>query len=147
MYYSLIAFYGIISAKRAEKTNLTSQDVFLLDNTLIEAIPSEATTRSKIGQTPRLLLRVEYMNDFYIGDLRRYVKVKPKEGKRIDALREIYDFSLDVSRLIEILRTIKENIKRIYLWVHPELSIDLETLNELKNEFKDKIVSLPHKID
>lgn len=47
--YSLIAFHGIISAKRAEHTSLTDEDIDLFDDAMIKAIPLEATTRSKTG--------------------------------------------------------------------------------------------------
>ena len=145
VYYSLIAFYGIINRKRAEKTNLTIEDILLLDNTLIEAIPSEATTRSKLGQTPRFLFRVEYNIDTYIGDLRRFVKIITKEDKNIETLRDVDDYMLDISKLNNILKNAKEKISKIYLWRHPDFNIFESGLKDLTDEFKDKIVYLPHK--
>ena len=148
VYYSLIAFYGIISSKRAEKTKLKAEDILLLDNTLIEAILSEATTRSKIGQTPRLLMRIEYTKGDFIGDLRRYVEIKPKENKNIDNIRDIIDFELNVRNLYTILKSNRERIDKIHIWYHPELKFtnnELKTLIEDEN-FKNKIEFLPHKI-
>jgi len=148
VYYSLIAFYGIISSKRAEKTKLKAEDILLLDNTLIEAILSEATTRSKIGQTPRLLMRIEYTKGDFIGDLRRYVEIKPKENKNIDNIRDIIDFELNVRNLYTILKSNRERIDKIHIWYHPELTFtnnELKTLIEDEN-FKNKIEFLPHKI-
>ena len=82
--YSLIAFHGIISAKRAEYTLLTDEDIDLFDDAMIHAIPLEATTRSKTGQYPLLYIRIEYNNsEFFIGDLRRYVKIINKYGKEM----------------------------------------------------------------
>jgi len=143
VYYSLIAFYGIISFRRAEKTRLSLDDVKLLDNVLIEAISAEATTRSKIGQFPRLLMRIEYQEGGYVGDLRRYIEIKPKENINLETIRDISDFELDISRLNDILSGNKERIHKIYVWFHPELSI---VGSKLDVEFKDKIVLLPHKI-
>ena len=148
VYYSLIAFYGIISSKRAEKTKLKAEDILLLDNTLIEAILSEATTRSKIGQIPRLLMRIEYTKGDFIGDLRRYVEIKPKENKNIDNIRDIIDFELNVRNLYTILKSNRERIDKIHIWYHPELTFtnnELKTLIEDEN-FKNKIEFLPHKI-
>ena len=148
VYYSLIAFYGIISSKRAEKTKLKVEDILLLDNTLIEAIPSEATTRSKIGQNPRLLIRVEYNKGNFIGDFRRYVQIKPKENKNIDDVRDISDFELDIRNLNTILESNKERINKICIWYHQELTFtdnELKTLIENEN-FKNKIEILPHEI-
>lgn len=144
VYYSLIAFYGIVSSKRAEKTRLRYDDVKLLDNSLLEAIQSEATTRSKIGQMPRLLIRIEYREGSFIGDLRRYVKLKPIEGKNIENLRDINEFTLDLDTLYKVLKSNEDRIDKIYIWTHPELMIsdDLVTLRE---NFKDKLIELPHK--
>lgn len=77
--YSLIAFSGVISGKRAEKTQLKPEDIKLLDRAMKNAIPNLAT-RSKIGQYPRLYLRVEYKDDQTIlGDLRDYINLKKKQ--------------------------------------------------------------------
>jgi len=140
VYYSLIAFYGIVNRKRAEKTKLSNNDVLLLDNILIKAIPSEATTRSKLGQTSRLLLRIEYANEFYIGDLRRYVSIRPLENKDITSLRDINDFELDITNLTKILFNKKSVIEKIYLWKHPELKLK----REFEGDLRDKIQLLPH---
>lgn len=147
VYYSFIAFYGIISSKRAEKTGLSVNDIKILDNSLIEAIPSEATTRSKLGQAPRLLMRVEYKEGAYIGDLRRYLSLKPNNGLNLENIRDINEFELNINELYEKLFSESDRINSIYLWIHPELSIADEKINKLKDEenFKDKIILLPHK--
>lgn len=146
VYYSFIAFYGIISSKRAEKTSLSLNDIKTLDNALIEAIPSEATTRSKLGQTPRLLIRVEYREGTYIGDLRRYLSLKAKNGFNLESIRDINEFELDIDELYKIFELNIERIDYIYLWIHPELSITDEKINKFKDDkkFKDKIILLPH---
>ena len=143
IYYSLIAFHGIISGKRAEKTNLSEEDVKLFDKAIIEAIPLEATTRSKIGQTPRLYLRLEYKDDkTFLGDLRRYVSLEEKES-----LRDIEDVKLDFSKLKEKVQELKNEIEKIYLWVHPDLKEIASEMSQLNNEHKFELVTLPHKIE
>jgi len=144
LYYSLIAFHGIISGKRAEKTMLKEKDIKILDNALLKAIPLEATTRSKIGQAPRLLLRIEYTDDVtFLGDLRRYVKVEPE-----DNLRDINEARLKVSSLIELIESNADRISKIYLWQDGDLKLKEEkTFRELLAEnsnLKGKIVGLPH---
>ncbi|RKY84620.1 type I-B CRISPR-associated protein Cas7/Csh2 [candidate division KSB1 bacterium] len=132
VYYSLIAFHGIISGKRAEHTELTEKDVELIDEALIKSIPLQAT-RSKIGQYPRLLLRVEYNdNNTFLGDLRRHIKLKTGDIKE-EKLRDISQFELDVDELVEILNTNNEKIKRIRIWQDNELK------PELYSVFGDKI--------
>lgn len=128
VYYSLIGFHGITSRKRAEHTRLTYDDLQELDSAMIRAIPQEATSRSKIGQTPRLYLRIEYKDDarFQLGDLREYVKPNPVEGKTLDTLRDVRDYKLDVSAMIAKVELMESGISRAYLHVHPELSTTLE---------------------
>ena len=143
VYYSLIAFHGIVSSKRAEKTKLSEDDVSSLDDALLKAIPLQATTRSKIGQAPRLLLRVEYLdNTTFLGDLREYVKAYPDEN-----LRDIGDLKLEITPLISLIKENQSKIERIYLWQHRDLKTKEEkTFKELfeENKLQDKIVSLPY---
>ena len=60
--YSLISFYGIINENAAKHTQLSEEDIELL----LEAIwngTKNLISRSKIGQTPRLLLKVNYKEE------------------------------------------------------------------------------------
>lgn len=128
--YSLIAFHGIISAMRAENTFLKSKDLELLDDAMIHSIPLEATTRSKTGQQPLFYLRVEYTsNEFFIGDLRRYVKLKDKNGKALpfDETAKIgsaKEYQLDLSELAQRLNSQQEKIHEIYVWKHTDLEVE-----------------------
>jgi len=70
-----------------------------------------ASTRSKVGQTPRLLLRVEYNDEeTFLGDLRNGIKISKEDG-----LRDIGEFELDVSNLKSLLTRNKEKIDKVYL--------------------------------
>jgi len=146
VYYSLIAFHGIVSGKRAEKTNLSKEDIRLLDNSLLKAIPLQATTRSKIGQTPRLLLRIEYKDSTtFLGDLRRYVEMECKEN-----LRDINEVKLLVTPLVDLIKANKDKINKIYVWQHADLRLksdnEEKTLKELlkNNKIENEIEDLPH---
>jgi len=142
VYYSLIAFHGIISGKRAEKTMFSEKDIEVLDNALLKSIPQEATTRSKIGQKPRLLVRIEYINNTtFLGDLRRYIKIEPD-----DNLRDINEFELEVSKLVNLVKNNESKINKIYLWQDDDLKLkEGQIFKELiENDFKDKIIDLPH---
>ena len=126
--YSLLAFYGTVSAWRARRTKLADQDVKLLDHSLLEALPLMATTRSKLGQTPRLYLRVEYKDDrTFLGDLRARLGLERKEG-----LESIKDVEVQFEGLMEQLRNAKDRIERIVFWTHPDfdsgarLKVELE---------------------
>jgi len=119
LYYSLVAFHGIISAKRAERTFLNDDDLALFDESMIKAIPLEATTRSKIGQTPRLYIRIEYNDSYtFLGDLREWVSLDKTEG-----LRDISDFTLDLGQLRALVNKEIDRIAQIIFWQHPDLKI------------------------
>lgn len=141
--YSLIAFHGIISAGRAVHTRLTDRDVEQLDRALIEAIPDQATTRSKLGQTPRLYLRIEYRKpqesnplivDRRLGDMRNDIELKPLDQKT-GAIRDISDFELDVGRLIAKIADRRNYIAQVVVYQHPDLNTNL--LTQLLEVFKD----------
>ncbi len=121
VYYSLIAFHGIISGYRASVTNLSNDDVALLRKALVKAIPLLAT-RSKIGQYPRLLLQVEYNDaETIIGDLRDFISISTDaEGTKI---REINDYKLDVRELVEKLNQFSNRISKLYVWQDEALQL------------------------
>ena len=132
VYYSLISFYGIISGYRAKETNLTDEDVKMFDSILLNSIPKMASTRSKIGQTPRLLLRIEYTNqDSFLGDLRDYVILDKIEG-----LRDIKDFVMDLDLLYNFLKENKDKVENLYIFEDNDLNIKGGSFKEkIKKEF------------
>lgn len=103
LYYSIISFYGIINGKRAENSGFSENDLEELDEALINAIPEQAS-RSKIGQTPLFYLRT--VSDKYVGDMRDYIKLKTLNSP----IRNVNDYSLDISNLKNVLETKKIQI-------------------------------------
>lgn len=129
VFYSLIGFYGIVSAARAKHTGLTDDDLALLDRAMVEAIVEQATSRSKVGQTPRLYLRVVYsdpagdgalMSDRRLGDLRRMLAVRPHNGSE-DSLRDVDDYALDVDALVRAVAERSGAIDEVVVYQHPDL--------------------------
>lgn len=119
--YSLIAFSGVISGKRAEKTQLTNVDINLLDKAMKNAIPNLAT-RSKIGQYPRLYLRVEYKDsETILGDLRDYINLKEKN----ENIRDVNECTIEIDRLVSHLNNNKDKIKTIYYYLDSSLKLML----------------------
>jgi CRISPR-associated protein Csh2 len=118
-----------ISAWRAQYTRLTERDVLLLDRSMVEALPLLATTRSKLGQTARLYLRLEYRDDqTFLGDLRAGLKLNPEEG-----LEDIADVKLDFSELLAKIRAAKDRIEKVVLLVHPDFASGKAFEKELAN--------------
>ena len=136
LYYALIAFYGRISGNSAEKTLLTNEDIKELDQALWNSIITETNTRTKLNQQPRFYLRVEYKDsETFTGDLRRYIDIDKKEG-----LRDVGEYELDITKLVEKLSKRKDSINKIYLKVDEDLKV--KGLNELKEAFKDILEEL-----
>jgi len=134
--YSLIAFHGIVSAKRAEHTNLTEADITVLDESIINSIPLMAT-RTKIGQYPRLYLRIEYNSpEFLLGDLRKYISI---EGDTKVPIRFVSDYALDVSNLKNLLVKNKDKIKSVQWWASPEFRIKGGEFSQHFTELKEKL--------
>lgn len=128
--YSLIAFHGVISGYNAENTHLKKEDIALLDEAIVKAIPLHAT-RSKIGQEPRLYLRVEYNSDgFILGDFRKWLKLLKVDNKKDEELFSVKDIQLDVTQLVEALKSAQEQIAKVSLWRDKNLSI-IGNLDEL----------------
>jgi CRISPR-associated protein Csh2 len=109
--YSLISFYGIINENAAKHTHLTEEDLKLLMEGIWNGTKS-LISRSKAGQVPRLLLKVNYSKEnYHIGDLDKMMKLVtniPPEN-----IRDTVDFQLDVSELIKKLVAEKGSIKDI----------------------------------
>lgn len=138
VYYSLLAFHGVISGNRAKFTNLQEEDIKLLDEALLKAIPLLAT-RSKIGQYPRLYLRVQYKDpETILGDFRYHVK-----PDKVDGLRDITDYKLDITKLKDNLAQNIEKIDKIFYWQDENLGITSEgeerNIGDILN-FKDNIL-------
>lgn len=109
--YSLICFYGIANENAAKSTGLTGDDIGLLMEGLWNGTKN-LITRSKFGQMPRLLLRVEYKEkNYHIGELDKYIELN--KGVEDKAIRSTEDYSVDIGKLIGKLGENKEKISRI----------------------------------
>ena len=136
--YSLIAFSGVISGNRAEKTMLKDKDLDLLDEAMKYAIPNLAT-RSKIGQYPRLYIRVEYTDsETILGDYRDYINL----NENVHSIRDINECSISIDRLRDLFLDNKQKIKNIYYFVDKRLKL---TLNDKGVEFEEAFRDFPLK--
>ena len=119
--YSLIGFYGIINENAAAKTGLTDDDIDLLIEGMWKGTKN-LITRSKVGQTPRLLLKVNYCEpNYFIGEIKNYIKLQSE--KREEQLRDPKDFQLDLTDLLGILNKNKEKIESVEYLINPRLQI------------------------
>ena len=121
--YALIGFHGLVDEHGAENTNLSPKDVKRLDTLCWRSIKNQTITRSKVGQEPRLYLRVEYADErFHIGGLTHDLDTV---GNADDAraYRTVRDVTLDGSALLERLEDHEDRIERIRLVADDALDI------------------------
>lgn len=120
VYYSIIGFYGTLSGHRAEATGLTNDDMATFEQALIKSIPQQST-RSKIGQYPRLYIKLQYKDkESSIGDLREYVELKNRFN-----LRSVKDVSLCLDNLFLKISNIKQLLDKVTVWQDPMININL----------------------
>ncbi len=136
--YSLVGFYGIINENAAQSTELTQDDVELLMEGIWKGTKN-LITRSKVGQTPRMLLKVNYSEEnYFIGELKNYIKLDT--DLREEEIRDISDYKLDVSDLLAVIETNSEKIESVEFKVNPRIEFIRDSnkinLNDL-NLFKE----------
>ena len=131
--YSLICFYGIINENAAQKTGLSEEDVDLLLEALWNG-SKNLISRSKVGQMPRLLLKVNYKESLYhVGDLDK--RVKFKSDLNDESLRSVEDGILDLTELVDKLRREKEKIQSIDLIIDEKVKTNPENIFEALGDF------------
>lgn len=109
--YSFICFYGIINENAAKETKLTEDDVKLLLDGMWNGTKN-LISRSKVGQVPRLLLKVNYSeNNYHIGDLNNMLKLSLDVPE--DEIRDISQVKLDVTELMNTFGRNKDMIQSI----------------------------------
>jgi CRISPR-associated protein Csh2 len=150
--YSILAFHGIVSAKRAEMykskisekddenkiVGLSTTDIDLFDKVIVNSIKLKTDTRSKIGQEPLLYIRVEYnSNDYFIGDFRKYLKLSDNNDNEIpfDKTNKLErgEYKIDVSDLMKKLEKKKEHISKIHYWINKDIELNGWNLQDFKN--------------
>ena len=127
--YSLISFYGIINENAAKHTQLIEDDISLLLEGMWNGTKN-LISRSKVGQMPRLLLKVNYKEEnYHIGDLDKLITIKGLEQINQEKIRDISELKFDVSKLVDTLNKNKESINSIDLKIDNRAMINLEGLD------------------
>ena len=120
--YSFIEVYGIINEKAAEHTHLTVQDIHEMCKAMWEGTRN-IISRTKFGQVPRLLIKVNYKDDgFYIGDIGKHVRLDTEKYE--EEIRSVGDFKLDVSSLVNTIKDNKDKIESIDMRRDPDLRLN-----------------------
>ncbi|ELZ84578.1 CRISPR-associated Csh2 family protein [Haloferax elongans ATCC BAA-1513] len=124
--YGLIRFHGLVDEHAAEDTMLTTEDVERLDTLCWRALKNQTISRSKVGQEPRLYLRVEYADDsFHLGGLDKDLELDQNDGrtKPPEELRNIRDLTLAVDTLVDRLEQNASRIEQVHVATSDVLSV------------------------
>jgi len=133
--YAIIGFNGIINEKSAQYSFMTNEDKKLLIEGIWEGTKS-LISRSKFGQTPLFLLVIDYKEPFYIGSLRQRTKLDTGDKNEMQ-IRSVEDYKLDVTKLVDELKTNKDKIE----------TIEIKTDSRLKMIYNGEIISKISKDD
>jgi CRISPR-associated protein Csh2 len=113
--YGIFPFHGLVDENGAADTDLERRDVERLDTLCWRALKNQTISRSKLGQEPRLYVRVEYETDgYHIGDLHHGISIDADRSKPEAELRTVNDVYVDVSDLIDRLRNHSDHIHTVY---------------------------------
>jgi len=127
--YSLIGFYGITNENAAQHTQLTEEDVTLLLDGIWNGTKN-LISRSKAGQMPRLLLKVNYKEkNYHIGDLDKLIKIKDIEKLNHEKIRDISEITLDTTELIQTLNENNDKIESVDIKIGDRVNIDFSGLD------------------
>jgi len=104
----------LVDENGAADTKLSEADVERLDTLPWRAIKNQTISRSKVGQEPRLYLRVEYEDEsFHLGGLTRDLDIDEEHSAPVDELRNVRDFMLDGTDLVSRLGRHADRIARV----------------------------------
>lgn len=121
--YGIFPFWGLVDNNGAESTDLTEDDVKRLDTLCWRALKNQTTSRSKLGQQPRLYLRVEYeKKNFHIGGLQELIDLSEASA---DSLRSVNDVVVNASALVDTLDRRKDRIKTVHIVGDDRLTLEI----------------------
>lgn len=142
--YGIFPFWGLVDNNGAEATNLSEEDVKRLDTLCWRALKNQTTSRSKLGQAPRLYVRPEYRADnYHVSGLHNLVSLSEESD---EPLRSVNDVILDVSELVDALEGAKDRIETIHAVGDDYLTLEHDGTTFRASEFGDVLESEGHSV-
>nr|WP_309221888.1 type I-B CRISPR-associated protein Cas7/Csh2 [Halorussus sp. MSC15.2] len=113
--YAIFPFHGLVDENGASDTKLTRTDVERLDTLCWRAMKNQTISRSKMGQEPRLYVRVEYAtNGYHVGDLHNGFDLDAERSKPEPELRNVTDATLDVTKFVNRLASVNDHVETVH---------------------------------
>ena len=142
--YGIFPFWGLVDNNGAEATNLTDEDVRRLDSLCWRALKNQTTSRSKLGQAPRLYVRPEYEADnYHVGGLQNLVSLSEQSE---EPLRSVNDVVLDVSDLVAALGRVRDRIETVHVVGDEFLTLEHDNETHQASEFGELLESEGHAV-
>ena len=142
--YGIFPFWGLVDNNNAEATNLTQEDVERLDTLTWRALKNQTTSRSKLGQEPRLYLRIEYEEgNYHIGGLHELLNLSDESDS---SLRSVRDVVVDATALVDALNHASERIKTVHMVGDDRLTVEVGGEALRGDELADYLESEGHSV-
>jgi len=142
--YGIFPFWGLVDNNGAESTNLSEADVERLDSLCWRALKNQTSSRSKLGQEPRLYVRPEYKRDnYHLGGLHNHVELSKESD---EPLRSINHVVLDVSSLVAALHRVKDRIETVHVVGSEYLRLETADQTVPASEFGEFLESEGHSV-
>ena len=110
--YALFGTYGVVNGLNSRNTQLTANDVDEVVESLVMGTKN-LITRSKMGQYPRFLLKINYKeNGFFIGELDNRIKIVKNVDIESD-IRSVADYTIDMSNIEKLLEKYKDRVESV----------------------------------
>jgi len=142
--YGIFPFWGLVDDNAAESTQLTQSDVERLDTLCWRALKNQTTSRSKLGQEPRLYLRAEYeAENYHIGGLHELLDLGDDSA---ESLRSVNDVVVDVSDLMSALDNASDRIKTLHVVSDDRLTVEVDGETMHGDAFADLLEEAGHDV-
>ena len=132
--YGLFAMYGTINSLSANKTNASEEDVADMLDSMWQGTKL-LNTRSKVGQKPRMLIRVIYKDTYMIGLLDELVNIDNENSQQ---LRTFSECELNFSALIRSLKNMSQKIEKVVVFYDDSAKKYLDNFKNLNINLEAK---------
>lgn len=132
--YGLFAMYGTINSLSANKTNASEEDVADMLDSMWQGTKL-LNTRSKVGQKPRMLIRVIYEDTYMIGLLDELVNIDNENSQQ---LRTFSECELNFSALVRSLKNMSQKIEKVVVFYDDSAKKYLDNFKNLNINLEAK---------
>ena len=132
--YGLFAMYGTINSLNAAKSNASEEDVADMLDSMWQGTKL-LNSRRKVGQKPRMLIRVIYKDTYMIGLLDELVKIDNENSQQLRAFSEC---ELNFSALARSLKNMSQKIEKVVVFYDDSAKKYLDNFKDLNINLEAK---------